>query len=163
MSKRLIACVLVLMCLLTGCLDKSKYPDGIAIDCEDMVLTLPGDFVDLSGEDYAKDANFMYGWKSLVVMGTAEKKDSLKAMTLAEYTDTVIRGNELTCTATQSGNGYLFTYEKPLDGTTYTYTVATFEGTTNFWILQFYGPKENLQENQPEIDIILEGVQPKKG
>lgn len=158
MSKRLIACVLVLMCLLTGCGNSDKYPVGKNLSFQDIALTIPGDFVDLSGENYAENADFVYGRKTLVVMGLAEKKDSVKVKTLAEYTDTVIRGNGLSCTATPNGDGYLFTYEKPLAGTTYTYTIATYEGTTNFWILQFYGPKENLQENQPEIKVILESI-----
>ena len=158
MSRRIFVCVLVLMCLLSGCTDRDQYPTGINLSFQDISLTLPGDFVDLSGEKYVEDAVFMYGRKSLVVMGLSEKKDSLKAKTLVEYTDSVIRGNGLSCTAIQSGDGYLFTHEKPLGGTTYTYTIATYEGTTNFWILQFYGPTESLQENQPEIDIILESI-----
>jgi len=158
MSRRLIVCVLVLMCLLSGCTDRDQYPTGINLSLQDISLTLPGDFADLSGEKYVEDAVFMYGRKSLVVMGLAEKKESMKAMNLAEYTDTVIHANGLSCTAIQSGDGYLFTYEKPLDGTTYTYTIATFEGVNNFWILQFYGPTASLQENQPEIDIILESI-----
>ena len=158
MSKRLIVWALVLVCLLTGCADKDKYPLGQNVTFQDLSLTIPGDFSDLSGESYAQDAEFMYGRKTLVVKGLADKKDAVKATTLAEYTDTVIRGNGLTCTATPNGDGYLFSYEKPVGDTTYTYTTATFEGETNFWILQFYGPAENLQENQPEIDIILESI-----
>lgn len=161
MSRRLIVCVLVLVCLLTGCTDKDKYPVGITLDLQDISVTLPGDFSDLSGESYAEDADFMYGRKTLVVMGLSEKKEGLKVKNLVEYTDSVIRGNNLSCTAVPNGNGYLFTYEKPLDNTTYTYTVATFEGEINFWILQFYCPKENLRENQPEIDIILESLRKK--
>ena len=45
--------------------------------------------------------------------------------------------------------------------TAYTYTAATFEADTYFWILQFYGPTADLQENQPEIDIILESLRKK--
>ena len=158
MSRRLIVCVLVLVCLLSGCADRDKYPEGMNLIFQDIALTLPGDFADLSGESYAQDADFMYGRKTLVLTGLAEKKESLKTMTLAEYTDKVIRANGLSCTATPTGDGYLFTYEKPLDNTTYIYTVATYEGATNFWLLQFHCPKESLQENQPEINIILESI-----
>ena len=163
MSRRLIVCVLVLACLLSGCLDKEKYPDGLRKEFDDIIVTLPGDFADLSGEEVAKDADFMYGRKTLVVMGLSEKKADLQGITLAQYTQKVIQGNGLSCSATPAGDGYLFTYEKTLGETPYTYTIATYEGINNFWILQFYGPTENLQENQPEIDIILEGIQPKKG
>ena len=158
MSKRLTAFGLVLVCLLSGCSDQDKYPSGIRKELDDIVLTLPGDFMDLSAEEAAKDATFMYGRKTLVVMGISEKKADLQVKNLAEYTQQVIAANELTCTATPNGDGYLFTYEKNLGDTPYTYTTATYEGSNNFWILQFYGPKDDLQENQPDIDIILESI-----
>ena len=163
MSKRLFVCALVLVCLLSGCANQDEYPAGMRVECQDLILTLPGDFSDLSAESVAQGADFMYGRNTLVLVGLAEEKAGLKAMTLAEYTDYVIRGNKLSCSAVPAGDGYLLTYEKTVDNTAYTYTIATFEGKTNFWILQFYGPTADLQENQPEIDIILEGVQPKAG
>ena len=47
-----------------------------------------------------------------------------------------------------------------IDNTPYTYTTATVEGKNNFWILQFYCPSADLAANQPEIDIILQSIQP---
>ena len=157
MTRRVFAALLV-VCLLAGCGNSQLYPEGKNISCKDLALTIPGDFIDLSGESYAKDADFMYGRKSLVFMGLAQAKADLPGVTLAQYTDRVISDNQLSCAATPTGDGYLFTYEKPLDGTVYTYTVATFAADTCFWILQFYGPTADLQENQPEIDIILESI-----
>ena len=162
MSRRLIVCALALVCLLCGCTD-SQYPEGMRLEFDDIAITLPGDFQDMSGENIAEDADFLFGRKTLVVMGLAEEKASLKSMTLGEYTEYVLQGNGLACEIDSIGDGYLFTYEKPVGDTIYTYTIATYEGTTNFWILQFYCPKENLQENQPEIDISLEGIQPRMG
>ncbi len=156
--KRFTACLLVAVCLLTGCTNDA-YPEGMSIACKDLLLTVPGDFLDLSGESYAQDADFLFGHDTLVFRGMAECKDDLKEMTLAEYTAYVISGNELSCTPEACGNGYLFSYEAPIADTVYTYTTATFEGDSYFWILQFYCPSENLAENEPEIDIILEGVQ----
>ena len=149
-------CLLVLVCILTGCSD----PVGKQMQYEDLSLTLPADFLDLSEESYAKDADFLYGWRTLVFMGLSEKKANLKEMTLDEYTGYVISGNKLSCTPTVTGSGYVFTYEAAVENTLYTYVTATVEGKTNFWILQFYCPSENLAENQPEIDIILQSIQP---
>ena len=73
----------------------------------------------------------------------------------------MISANKKTATPKASGAGYVFTYEADVDDTVYSYTVATYEAQENFWILQFYCPKDTLAENQPEIDIILEGIQPK--
>ena len=158
MKWRIFACLLVVV-LLAGCTD----PVGKAVAHKDLTLILPEDFLDLSGESYAEDADFIYGRHSLVFKGLAEAKTGLQDMTLQEYTDQVISANKKTATPKASGEGFLFTYEADVDGAVYSYTVATYETQENFWILQFYCPKDTLAENQPEIDIILEGIQPQKG
>ena len=155
MKRRIFACLLVVF-LLAGCSD----PVGRAVEHKDLTVILPADFLDIPGESYAEDADFLYGRHSLVFKGLAEKKTDLKVKTLQEYTDNVIATNKKTATPKASGAGYVFTYEAVVGDTVYSYTVATYEGQENFWILQFYCPKENLAENQPEIDIILEGIQP---
>ena len=161
MARRILAAILAAVCLLAGCGNSDLYPEGMNIACKDLALTIPGDFVDLSAEESAKDADFMYGRKTLVFMGLSQAKADLPGMTLAQFTDRVISENQLSCTAAPTGDGYLFTYEKTLDSTAYRYTVATYASDTYFWILQFYGPTADLQENQPEIDIILESLRKK--
>ena len=156
MKRRLCACLLVLVCLLSGCTD----PVGMAVTHKDLTLILPGDFLDLSTESAAEGADFLYGRYTLVFKGLAESKNVLKKMTLEEYTANVISCNALTCTPVRSGDGFLFTYEANIGDTVYAYTTATYEAAENFWILQFYCPKDKLEENQPEIDIILQGIQP---
>ena len=158
MKRRVFVCLLALVCVLSGCSD----PVGKAIDHKDITLILPADFLDLSGESYAVDADFLYGRNSLVFKGLSENKAALQKMTLAQYTGYVISGNGLSCSPVVFGDGYLFTYEAPIGDTVYSYTTATYEGQENFWIFQFYCPKVDLAENQPEIDIILEGIQPKQ-
>ena len=154
--RRGFVCLLVVLCLLTGCAD--GYPEGIKIQCKDLQLTLPGDFIDLSDEGIG-DGEFLYGRNTLVFTGLAEDKNGLQEMTLDEYTGYVISGNELTCSPIVCGDGYLFSYEATIGEIPYTYTIATGEGASNFWILQFYCPSADLAENQPEIDIILSGLQ----
>ena len=156
MKRRLCACLLVLVCLLSGCTD----PVGRAVTHKDLTLILPGDFLDLSGESAAEGADFLYGRYTLVFKGLSESKSQLKEMTLEAYTAYVISGNQLTCSPAAFGAGYIFTYEANVGDTVYSYTVATYESQENFWILQFYCPKDKLEENQPEIDIILQGIQP---
>ena len=155
-----VAVCLLAACLLTGCGD--SYPEGKILTFSDMQLTLPGDFVDLSNEGIEADADFIYGRKTLIVTGAAEDKTKLQEMTLEEYTSLVISGNRLEVTPVASGKGYLFTYEKTVGGQLYTYVTMTQEGKNNFWLFQFYGPTEDLQENQPEIDMILSGITPEK-
>ncbi len=154
--RRGVVCLLVVFCLLTGCAD--GYPEGINLQCKDLHFTIPGDFIDLSNEGIG-DGEFLYGRNRLIFTGLAENKDALQEMTLETYTDYVISGNELTCTPTVCGDGYLFSYEAKVGDVPYTYTIATAEGASNFWILEFYCPTEDLSENQPEIDMILSGLQ----
>ena len=154
MKRRIFACLLVVF-LLAGC---GSDPVGYAKQYKDLTLILPADFIELEKTD---DADFLYGRHSLVFKGLAESKSSIQPMTLQEYTAYVVSTNQKTATPQASGDGYLFTYEAPVGDTVYSYTVATYETPENFWILQFYCPKDTLAENQPEIDIILEGIQPK--
>ena len=153
-------CLLLTVSVLTGC--GKEFPEGKILQFGDMALTLPGDFIDLSGEGIDADADFLYGRKTLVVKGAAELKSQLQEMTLEEYTALVISGNKLEVTPIAFGKGYTFTYEKTVGGESYTYVTATFEGNTNFWLFQLYGPTKDLQENQPEIDMILSGITPDK-
>ena len=151
----ILAVCLLITGFLTGC---GNDPQGTTVAYQDLTITLPGDFVELSKQTVAKDADFLYGRKTLVVMGLSEQKAMLKQMTLEEYTGYVIKGNALSCEPESSGSGYVFTYDAPIGNTSYTYVIATFEGSTNFWILQFYCPTANFNENKAEIDIILEGL-----
>ena len=150
----LVLAVCLLLCLLAGC---GSDPVGYAKQHKDLTLILPADFIELENAD---GADFLYGRHSLVFKGLSESKKSLKAMTLQEYTASVIAANKKDATPKASGDGFLFTYEANIADTVYAYTVATYESRENFWILQFYCPKDTLAENQPEIDIILEGIQP---
>ena len=149
-------CLLLGASLLAGCDD--GYPEGKTLTFADLQITLPGDFINLSEEAYAQDADLLCGRNTLIVKGMEEKKADLQVTTLEQYTGLVIAGNKLTCTPEVYGKGYLFSYETPVGDTKYTYVTATFESAGSFWVFQFYCPSENLKENQPEIDIILSGI-----
>lgn len=148
--------IMVVLCLLGGCAD--GYPEGQTLTFADMQITLPGDFIDLSQEEYSADADFLYGWKTLIVKGLAEKKADLQEMSLEEYTWLVIAGNDLQCTPERFGNGYRFTYTSMVGDAEYTYVTAAIEGDTNFWLFQFYCPSANIEENRTEIDIVLSSI-----
>ena len=72
-------CLVVALCLLCGC-----AKTGPNVICKDLSLTLPADFMDLSSENYAGDADLFYGRKTLIVKGLAEKKADLVEMTLED-------------------------------------------------------------------------------
>ena len=153
MKWRIALCALVVLCQLTGCAS-----GGTAVRCKDLSLALPADFMDLSQESYAEDADLYCGRTTLIVKGLAEEKAGLVDMSLEEFTDYVISSNKLTCAPTPTDYGFVFTYEATVGETPYTYTTATTEGETNFWIIQCYCPSENAAENQADIDSILKSI-----
>ena len=156
-------CLVLVVCLLVGCMlagCDDGYPEGKTLTFADLHLTLPGDFIDLSGEGIDADADFLYGRKTLIVKGASEDKAQLQEMTLEAYTSLVISGNQLQVTPVACGKGYQFTYEKTVGDQQYTYVTVTHEGKTNVWLFQFYCPTADLPENQPEIDIIMSGITP---
>ena len=146
-------CLVVALCLLCGC-----AKTGSNVICKDLSLTLPADFMDLSSENYAGDADLFYGRKTLIVKGLAEKKADLVEMTLEEFTGYVVSSNKLSCTPAPTEYGYVFTYDAPVGEKAYCYTTATFEGPENFWILQFYCPGDNAKEHKADIDAILKTI-----
>ena len=161
MKRRIFLCLLTVLCLLTGCASNDNFPAGENITCKDIAFTVPGDFLDLSEESYAGDADFMFGKDTLIFTGLAEHKDTfLEKMTLEQYTGYVISGNKLDCAAETYGSGYRFSYEKQSGDKVLSYVVATYEGPSCFWIFQFYCPKGDLEKNLPEIDIVLSAVRP---
>ena len=150
-------CVLLALFTLAGC---AENPMLDTIAHQDMTLTLPIDFLDLSQESFAKDADFLYGRDKLAVMGLAEKKSVLKKMTLEEYTGYVISGNKLSCTPVKTQAGYQFTYETAVDGVRYTYTSATVETAEHFWIVQCYCPSGDAAGYRDMMEEILGSLRP---
>ena len=145
------ASLLLLLASLTGC--KSE-----GFVCGDLQMDVPDGFFDLSGREFAKDADFLFGRDTLIVKGMAEKKSGLKKMTLAEYTDLMITGNELDCSATVGSNGYRFVYRAAVGERSYTYYSATFEGKENFWSVQCYCPSEDFAKHQLAMEALLNSV-----
>jgi len=146
--------LVVALCLLVGCGKKDS-----SITCLDLTLTLPADFMDLSDESYAGDADLYYGRKTLIVKGLAEKKADLVEMTLEDFTGYVLSSNALTCTPQATEYGFVFTYEAAVGEKAYTYTTATTETAEHFWILQCYCPSKNAQEHKADIEAILNSIQ----
>lgn len=151
---RRILCVIAIVCLLGGCASRA---DGV-YTCKDLTLSLPGDFEDLSEEPYGQDTDFLLGQDKLIIMGLAEKKTDLPQLSLKDYTDLVLQGNNLTCKAQETANGYLFSYEAPVDGEVYAYEAVTLESSDHFWVIQCYCPAEHYRMLEPLIAGILANV-----
>ena len=157
MKRYAAVCLLLVLCLL-GC----SASRDTQVSCKELTLTLPGDYLDLSGESYAQDADFLYGRERLIVLGLGEAKTDLEIYTLDAYTALVLKGNSLACTLETVENSYRFTYDAPVGDTVYTYVTGTYEGPEHFWVVQCYCPAEDLETYQQEITAILDSVRTTK-
>ena len=124
----------------------------------DLQMNVPDEFHNMSDQEFAKDADFLFGWDTLIVKGMAEKKSDLRTMTLEEYTQLLITGNALNCSATVGGNGYRFVYRAAVGERSYTYFSATYEGKENFWSVQCYCPSEDFAKHQAAMEELLNSV-----
>ena len=150
----IVLCLLIILSSAGGCTARRTQVEV----CDGLTLSLPRDFEDLSNASYAKDADFLFGMDTLILMGLSEEKAALTDMTLADYTQLVIQGNGLNCTPEKTDYGYVFSYEAPVKDTVYTYAVATLQCGDHFWILQFYCPSVEYPEHEKMIEEILESV-----
>ena len=145
------ASVLLMLGTLCGC---SQKP----FTCGDLQMDMPKDFIQLNLSADAENKDFLYGRDTLIVKGMAESKADLKTMTLAEYTELMITGNELDCTATLAANGYRFLYRATVGDSSYTYYSATYESKGNFWSVQCYCPSEDFAKYQNLMEELLSSV-----
>ena len=147
----ILACVLLMLGTLSGC---GRKPFA----CGDLQIDIPDDFIELTQPADGENRDFLFGRDTLIVKGMAEKKSGLKKMTLEEYTDLMITGNQLDCSATVAANGYRFVYRAAVGEGSYTYFSATFEGTENFWSVQCYCPSEDFAKYQQTMEALLNSV-----
>ncbi len=147
----ILATVLLILGTLSGCSRE-------VFTCGDLQMDMPREFVQLTQSTDGENRDFLYGRDTLIVKGMAEKKSGLKKMTLEEYTDLMITGNELECSATVAGNGYRFVYQAKVGEGSYTYFSGTFEGKENFWSIQCYCPSEDFAMYLSDMEALLNSV-----
>ncbi len=154
-TAKLLLCLLVCAALLAGCGETRE-----TFSCKDLTLQLPAGYRDLSAESFAGDADFLLGGDRVILQGIAEEKTALLEMdpgwTLERYGQYMLQANGLSCPLDGSDGCYRFTYDAPVDGTTYTYTGAVWEGSVHYWVVQVYCPSDVFQDKQQEIRSILD-------
>ena len=157
-SIKVIVALLLVCALFAGC--------GVLCDqertCEDLTITIPGHFLDMSDQDYAKGMNFLYGFNDIAVVGIRETKESLAFydadLTLEEYGALVMQGNGLDGDMELKEGLYTFEYEASNAGQTFTYLGAVFEGEEAFWIVQAYCLSDEYEQHQADMMKWLKSV-----
>ena len=146
-----IICLLLTVSVLAGCSLTSQKE----FTCNGLTITLPGYFLDLSQEDYAATATFLYGFNDVAVMGLQEEKSLLAEydleLTLEEYGQLVIDGNGLDVTLDQKDGLYTFVYEAAVEETSYSYICVVLEGEDSYWCVQAYCPTEKYEKNRADM------------
>lgn len=157
---RILAAVLLAVTVLTGC---TGLLEDKTITCNELSVTLPGIYVDLSEQDYAADFDFLYGFNDEAVLGFKQDRASLEAsmpgITAKDYAELFVDAAELNSTVTEQEGLITFTYTAIADNVEFTYLCGAFMSDTNFWIVQFYCPTEDYTDKEADFLGYLKTVQ----
>ena len=153
--KKRIALFLVIALCLVGCGDA---PSLVSHTHEDLTISIPEDFLDLSDADFAADMDFAYGLDPIGIIGLREEKAVFAAygleLDLQQYGALVIKGNNVDCTLTEKDGIPTFTYE----ANGYTYVVTIWQTEEAFWTVQAYCPAERFADSQSQMWEILQSI-----
>ena len=130
----LVLSLLLLASSLTGCSTQHwRY--------EELSFTLPSDFQNCSGEPYASEFDFLFDNGTVAIAGIRETRQALSwfgELDARQYTDLVLRINELSCEPIQKDGLWCFSYEAVSRGVPMTYLCAVYEAEHSFWQVQTY-------------------------
>lgn len=158
---RVLAAFLVLAALLAGC-NKPEVPDQ-TVTCQDLTLTLPGDYVNLSGEDYAADVEFLYGHGDEAVLGIKQSRsvfmESFPEMSALDFAQLFVDKAGLALEITEQDGFATFLYTANAAGTEVTYLSGVYMTEENFWVVQFYCPSEAFSGRQADFMRFLGSVE----
>lgn len=153
MKTKIIAVLLLVCVLLVGC-DVSKILDNLPekeYSCGDVSITLPGNFIDYSGKDEAKDKEFLFANKEIGIAGVQENKKELfelfGKMDDEGYAKLIADINELDTTAEEKDGYWHYTYEEEIDGDKYTYLNVFHETSADFWNIQVHCKSDLYDKN----------------
>lgn len=147
--------VVLLSAFLTGCGNRNT---SAAYTHEDLTITLPADFIDLSEQDFAAELSFIYGLDPITVNGLREPKSTFAAygldVDLERYGQLLISGNNVQAKLEQKDDILFFTYT--VNG--FSYVVTLWESEDAFWMVQAYCPTETYNKAKSDIWNILSSV-----
>ena len=158
-----IFCALLVVCTLLGLCACGKKPNAaVPHTYEDLTISLPADFIDLSDEAFAAGLTFLQGLDPIAVNGMREEKSVFAAygldLDLERYAKLVVLSNNLTNQPEKKDNVLTFSYEAVTDGVSYTYVVTLWETKEAFWTVQAYCPTSDYTAVKDDIWEILSSV-----
>lgn len=153
--RKLIPLLLIFALCLTGCGGKTT---STARTYEDLTISVPEDFIDLTEETFAADFNFVFGRDPIALNGLREEKATFEAYglqwDLATYGQFLLKANNVSSTLEQKDGIYTFSYTSG----DFTYIVTLWETEEAFWTVQAYCPTADYASVKGEIWQILSSV-----
>jgi len=153
--KRLLCGLLTLVLgtlLLAGC---AKILPEQTIVCDELSITLPGNFLDMSDEEFAQEFEMVYGITNLAVCVIKEPVADLISifpdMNAEEYAQLAVDTYGLDATVEVIDGIPSFTYEAQASEMEFTYLVGIFKSETNFWMVQCYCNRAEYAQKQSQM------------
>ena len=155
--KRILSLILVLA-LSIGILSGCGVKETTAHTYEDLTISIPTDFIDLTGDDFAEGLAFVFGLDPIAVNGLREEKATFEAygldLDLQGYGSFILKANKVS-SKLQQNDGYLsFSYTAG----DYTYIVTLWETEDAFWTVQAYCPTADYAKAEKDMWKILKSV-----
>lgn len=155
----LLLVLLLTVSLLWGCSGKDAQQ---TVTCQELTLTLPGSYLDLSESVSSDAAAFVYGHESIVVMATYEDAAMLEAylpgLDALQYAQLFVQTNQLDSQVTEQDGIPTFTYTVAGEDTSLTYLCGVFQSDARFWVVQVYCPAPLFTKCQEQMQQILSSV-----
>ena len=156
-----IVCLFLCIVCLTACADKT-----VSVVCEDLTLTLPESYVNLSNKDYADEFDFLYGVGSEAVLGFRYSRSLLEQkfpdISAKKYAQMFVDQANLSCPVTETDGLVSFVYTATTAEGEITYLSAAFMTENNLWIVQFYCPASDYAQKSADFMQYLRCVQENK-
>lgn len=155
----LLLVLLLAASLLCGC--SGKEPSQ-AVTCEELTISLPGSYLDLSDTVSSDAAAFVYGYESIVVMATYEEASMLEAyvpgLDALQYAQLFVQTNQLDSDVTEQNGFPSFSYTTSGETSSFTYLCGVFQSDARFWVVQAYCPTDRFANCQEQMLEILSSV-----
>ena len=151
--------VILLLMVLSLCLSGFGAKETSAPHaCQDLTIRIPTDYIDLSGETFAEDLDFVFGKEPVVINGMRDAKETFAAygleLDLQTYGELLMEVNQVSSQLTQKDGIWNFSYTSG----DFTYVVTLWETEAAFWTVQAYCPTEDYQSNHDHIWEILRSI-----
>jgi hypothetical protein len=154
MKKVLLLLLIVSLCL-SGCSAKENTAPH---SHEDLTIRIPTDYIDLSGETFEEDLDFVFGKEPVVINGMRDAKETFAAygleLDLQTYGELLMEVNQVSSQLTQKDGIWNFSYTSG----DFTYVVTLWETESAFWTVQAYCPAGEYSKVQKDIWNILSSV-----